>query len=262
MSSSPEPQLKLCDFGFARTVTSRGGQVLTDYVATRWYRAPELLLGSTDYGKAVDIWAIGCIMGELIDGQPLFPGESEIDQLIVIQKVMGALTPTQLEQYNRNPRFVGIKLPYVSKPETLVKRYFGKLSKRALSFIKGVLKMDPAERLSGLECLEHPYFEGLPLRERDRAQAAAAAVTPAAGTMPSTKLVSDASPPPTRSGLVRAPPPPPGLFWLSLFSCFLSRAIVIFISQSPSSLPPPCPSRRDCFNRFFFLLLVFFFRFQ
>ena len=52
------------------------------------YRAPELLLGDTGYGKAVDLWAIGCIMGELIDAQPLFPGESEIDQLYVIQKVV------------------------------------------------------------------------------------------------------------------------------------------------------------------------------
>ena len=58
--------LKLCDFGFARTLPVRGG-LLTDYVATRWYRSPELLLGGK-YGKPVDIWAIGCIMGELIDG--------------------------------------------------------------------------------------------------------------------------------------------------------------------------------------------------
>jgi cyclin-dependent kinase-like len=109
-----EGYLKLCDFGFARSLyTSSGGtsskgvqaaaaaaagggagqapqqqqqaQDLTDYVATRWYRAPELLLGSTTYGMSVDVWAIGCIMGELSDGQPLFPGESEIDQLYIIQ---------------------------------------------------------------------------------------------------------------------------------------------------------------------------------
>ena len=64
---------------------------MTDYVATRWYRSPELLLGDR-YFKEVDLWAIGCIMGELTDGEPLFPGESEIDQLYVIQKIMGALT--------------------------------------------------------------------------------------------------------------------------------------------------------------------------
>ena len=75
---NPDGSLKICDFGFARTLPIKGTQ-LTDYVATRWYRAPELLLGSNSYSKPVDIWAIGCIMGELVDGQPLFPGESEID---------------------------------------------------------------------------------------------------------------------------------------------------------------------------------------
>ena len=70
--------LKLCDFGFARVLPQKPTVQLTDYVATRWYRSPELLLG-THYGKELDYWAIGCIMGELIDGDPLFPGESEID---------------------------------------------------------------------------------------------------------------------------------------------------------------------------------------
>ena len=67
---------------------------MTDYVATRWYRSPELLL-SNKYSKEVDLWAIGCIMGELIDAEPLFPGESEVDQLYMIQKVLGELTPAQ-----------------------------------------------------------------------------------------------------------------------------------------------------------------------
>lgn len=84
-------KLKICDFGFARQVNKPGAQ-LSDYVATRWYRAPELLL-SNQYGKEVDIWAIGCIMGEITDGDALFPGESEIDQLFCIQKILGKLTP-------------------------------------------------------------------------------------------------------------------------------------------------------------------------
>ena len=87
--------LKLCDFGFARLINN-SRQALTDYVATRWYRAPELLLGSTNYTMAVDVWAIGCIMGELVDGQPMFPGESEIDQLYIIQKVLGPMTMDQV----------------------------------------------------------------------------------------------------------------------------------------------------------------------
>mmetsp|Transcript_17581 Transcript_17581/g.41440 ORF Transcript_17581/g.41440 Transcript_17581/m.41440 type:complete len:711 (-) Transcript_17581:347-2479(-) len=158
---NPDHSLKLCDFGFARTVSSKAKSELTDYVATRWYRAPELLLGDTNYGKAVDIWAIGCIMGELIDGQPLFPGESEIDQLYVIQKVLGPLTPEQNEMFLRNPRFLGLKFPDMTRPETLEKRYCGKMTKKALSFMKGLLRMDPSQRLTGEEALDHPYFEGL-----------------------------------------------------------------------------------------------------
>jgi len=77
--------LRLCDFGFARSINAKvqNAGILTDYVATRWYRAPELLL-SNKYGKEIDIWAIGCIIGEITDGDPLFPGESEIDQLFCV----------------------------------------------------------------------------------------------------------------------------------------------------------------------------------
>ena len=65
---------------------------MTDYVATRWYRPPELLLGSDNYGKDVDMWAVGCIMGEMITGEPVFPGESDVDQLYITQCALGALT--------------------------------------------------------------------------------------------------------------------------------------------------------------------------
>eukprot|EP01137_Pigoraptor_chileana_P016535 Opistho-2@73444 len=109
--------LKLCDFGFARTLAPKGGGRYTDYVATRWYRAPELLLGAK-YGKAVDIWSIGCIMGELTDGEPLFPGESEIDQLYTIQSVLGPLPPHQMDLFLKNPRFMGLKFPDMSEPIT------------------------------------------------------------------------------------------------------------------------------------------------
>ena len=82
----PDHTLKLCDFGFARTL-QYATKNLTDYVATRWYRAPELLLGSTCYDFSVDSGAIACIMGEMTDGQPLSPGENEIDQLYIIQQI-------------------------------------------------------------------------------------------------------------------------------------------------------------------------------
>ncbi len=105
------------------------------------------------------MWAIACIMGELIDGQPLFPGENEIDQLYLVQKLLGPLTIEQKESFLKNPRFLGTKFPESTKPETLERRYLGKLSKKALSFMKALLKMDPKERLTCKEAMKHPYFE-------------------------------------------------------------------------------------------------------
>ncbi len=82
--------LKLCDFGFARPLDKRD-VFLTNYVATRWYRSPELLLGGS-YSFPVDMWAVGCIMGELIDGQPMFPGDNLLDQISLIMKLLGPFT--------------------------------------------------------------------------------------------------------------------------------------------------------------------------
>lgn len=68
----------------------------TDYVATRWYRSPELLVGDTQYGPPVDVWAIGCVFAELLSGVPLWPGKSDVDQLYLIRKTLGkgCLCPT------------------------------------------------------------------------------------------------------------------------------------------------------------------------
>lgn len=82
--------MKLCDFGFARLV-SLNGEPCTEYVATRWYRAPELLVGEPTYGPAVDVWAIGCLFAEMMTGNPIFPGDSDIDQLYIIIKMIGEL---------------------------------------------------------------------------------------------------------------------------------------------------------------------------
>jgi len=154
-------ELKICDFGFARVLSNKAGAGgLTDYVATRWYRAPELLL-SNNYGKEVDIWAAGCIMGEITDGEALFPGESEIDQLFCIQKILGKLTNSQQEEFNKNPRFVGLKFPNIDKPETLERRYMGKLNPDALKLLKGTLCLDPAKRFTAIDCLACSWFDDL-----------------------------------------------------------------------------------------------------
>ena len=149
--------IKLCDFGFARILNSKN-EKLTDYVATRWYRAPELLLSQGDYGFEVDYWAVGCIMGELVDGNPLFPGESEIDQLHCIQKIIGNFTKEQINLFYNNPIFNGKELLNVDKPESLEWRYLGKLPKNAISFMKGLLEIDPKKRINGDNVFQHPYL--------------------------------------------------------------------------------------------------------
>lgn len=107
------------------------------------------------------MWAIGCILGEVSDGKPLFPGDSEVDQLFIIQKTLGPLTNEFLDMFSINPRFSGLKFPDMSRPETLQKKYVGKLSKRSLNIMKLLLMMEPKERPTAEDCLQHPYFEGL-----------------------------------------------------------------------------------------------------
>lgn len=148
--------MKLCDFGFARTIQTKTSN-LTDYVATRWYRSPELLIGEKEYGKPLDMWSIGCIMAEMLDGQPLFPGESEIDQLYLIQKTLGPLTASQQETFQKNPRFIGLKFPEISKLETLEKRFL-KLEPLALDFMNKLLCMNPDTRMNASQALTHPYL--------------------------------------------------------------------------------------------------------
>ena len=153
-------EMKLCDFGFARLI-SGNSEKLTDYVATRWYRAPELLISQGEYNTEVDYWAIGCIMGELVDGNPLFPGENELDQIHCIQKILGNLTDEQIDKFYSNPIFQGKDLLKVTKPETLERKYFGKLSKQAINFMKGLLEVDPKKRLNKTTVFQHPYLSKL-----------------------------------------------------------------------------------------------------
>ncbi|XP_050416074.1 cyclin-dependent kinase-like 5 [Patella vulgata] len=155
---SKNDTLKLCDFGFARSVGGNPNGFYTDYVATRWYRSPELLIGAP-YGKAVDIWAIGCIMGELSDGQPLFPGESEIDQLYVIQKIIGPLPPEQMNMFYKNPRFSGLKFPSVSHQQKLSKRYQGIMNSALIDFMQKTLILEAPDRIVIEDCLQHPAFQ-------------------------------------------------------------------------------------------------------
>uniref|UniRef100_A0A8D0GXY9 Cyclin-dependent kinase-like 2 n=1 Tax=Sphenodon punctatus TaxID=8508 RepID=A0A8D0GXY9_SPHPU len=148
--------VKLCDFGFARTLAAPG-EAYTDYVATRWYRAPELLVGDIKYGKAVDVWAVGCLVTEMLTGEPLFPGDSDIDQLYHIMKCLGNLTPRHQELFYKNPLFAGVRLPEVKELEPLERRY-PKLLAAVLDLAKKCLQIDPDKRPSCAELLQCDYF--------------------------------------------------------------------------------------------------------
>lgn len=116
------------------------------------------ILFSGGYGKAVDIWSIGCILGELSDGQPVFPGESEIDQLYVIQKLVGPLPPSQMHLFNINHRFRGLKFPAINNPLTLKTRYSGILSSDLVEFMEWVLTLEPDKRPIIDQCVAHYAF--------------------------------------------------------------------------------------------------------
>ncbi|NXO31636.1 CDKL2 protein, partial [Cisticola juncidis] len=148
--------VKLCDFGFARPLATQG-EAYTDYVATRWYRAPELLVGDSKYGRPVDVWAVGSLITEMLTGEPLFPGDSEIDQLFQITKCLGNLIPRQQELFYKNPLFAGLKLPEVMELESLEKRY-PQLPPAALDLAKECLQIDPDKRPSCSELLQGDFF--------------------------------------------------------------------------------------------------------
>ncbi|KAM6161090.1 LOW QUALITY PROTEIN: cyclin-dependent kinase-like 2 [Erethizon dorsatum] len=149
--------VKLCDFGFARTLAAPG-EAYTDYVATRWYRAPELLVGDVKYGKAVDVWAIGCLVTEMLTGEPLFPGDSDIDQLYHIMTCLGNLIPRHQELFYKNPAFAGVRFPENQETEPLERRY-PKLSEVVTDLAKKCLHIDPDKRPLCAELLNHTFFQ-------------------------------------------------------------------------------------------------------
>ncbi|EAN80624.1 mitogen-activated protein kinase [Trypanosoma equiperdum] len=147
--------LKLCDFGFARQLSCRGNY--TEYVATRWYRAPELLVGDVSYGKAVDVWAIGCVFSELSDGQPLFPGDSDLDQLSLIMRACGPVPQQMVSTFEHNALYRRVTFPNVDVEETLQQR-FPTAASPWLEFLTSCLRMDPVERPSCTALMSMAYF--------------------------------------------------------------------------------------------------------
>lgn len=153
-------QVKVCDFGLARSLVQNADNstnpVLTDYVATRWYRAPEILLGSTSYTKGVDLWSVGCILGELLSGKPIFPGTSTMNQLDRIMEVTGRPTPDDIEAIKSPFAATMLESLPVGRPRPL-NEMFPSASPEALDLLRKCMYFNPAKRLSAHEAMRHPY---------------------------------------------------------------------------------------------------------
>lgn len=151
--------VKLCDFGLCRSLaesSATSSPVLTDYVATRWYRAPEILLGSTRYNKGVDMWSLGCILGEMLVGKPIFPGVSTMNQLDRILEVTGR--PSAEDTASVRSPFASTMLESLpaSRPKAL-SEMFPTASAEALDLLRVCLQFNPNKRISAQEALRHPY---------------------------------------------------------------------------------------------------------
>jgi len=147
--------VKLADFGLAREIRAR--PPFTDYVSTRWYRAPEVLLRSSVYNSPLDLWACGGIMAELHTFRPLFPGASESDQLYKICSVLGTPSHTEWQEGHRLAGKIGFRFPAFvpTRLDTLIPN----ASKEAVDLMYGMMFWDPNKRLSATKCLQHGYFD-------------------------------------------------------------------------------------------------------
>ena len=140
------------------------GDANVAYICSRYYRAPELIFGATEYTNAVDIWSIGCVIGELVANEPLFPGESSVDQIVEIIKILG--TPSSLQIKKMNPEYKEYKFPII-KSFTWSQIFKNKKNcpKEFIDLLSGLLNYDPNKRTKPLDALLHPFFDDL--REPD-----------------------------------------------------------------------------------------------
>jgi len=156
-----ECHIKIGDFGLARSVNSEedvGNIKLTDYVATRWYRAPEILLGSTKYSKAVDMWSVGCILAELIVGKPIFPGTSTLNQIEKVLELIGTPKPEDIDSVDSQHTKTILNSIKITKKRSFSSMFAG-ASEDALDLLRRLLTFNPHHRLTAEEALKHKYVE-------------------------------------------------------------------------------------------------------
>ncbi|KAM8727034.1 serine/threonine-protein kinase MAK-like [Acanthopagrus schlegelii] len=174
------PELvKIADFGLAREIRSQ--PPYTDYVSTRWYRAPEVLLKSKTYSSPIDIWAVGCIMAELYTLRPLFPGNSEVDEIFKICQVLGTLKKSDWPEGYNLATSMNFRFPKCVP--TSLRSLIPNGSNEAITLMKDMLQWDPEKRPSAAQALRYRYFHvgqalGAPLKAQAKMSEAAAESKP------------------------------------------------------------------------------------
>ncbi|XP_057680789.1 serine/threonine-protein kinase MAK isoform X1 [Corythoichthys intestinalis] len=150
------PELvKIADFGLAREIRSK--PPYTDYVSTRWYRAPEVLLRSSTYSSPIDLWAVGCIMAELYTLRPLFPGNSEVDEIFKICQVLGTVKKLDWPEGYQLASAMNFRFPQCVP--TPLKTLIPNASREAIALMKDLLQWDPKKRPTAVQALRYPYFQ-------------------------------------------------------------------------------------------------------
>ncbi|KAG0582950.1 hypothetical protein KC19_3G097300 [Ceratodon purpureus] len=161
-----EEVLKLADFGSCRGVYSK--QPYTEYISTRWYRAPECLLTDGYYNYKMDMWGVGCVFFEIVSLFPLFPGNNELDQIQKIHKILGTPPQQLLEKMKRRSQHADFKFP--QQDGTGIARLIPHASASCVELLTKLLAYNPDDRLSARQALRHVYFKDL--REKDKLQQA------------------------------------------------------------------------------------------
>ncbi|KAM4797183.1 glycogen synthase kinase-3 beta isoform 1-T1 [Rhinophrynus dorsalis] len=166
--------LKLCDFGSAKQLVR--GEPNVSYICSRYYRAPELIFGATDYTSSIDVWSAGCVLAELLLGQPIFPGDSGVDQLVEIIKVLG--TPTREQIREMNPNYTEFKFPQIKahpwtktqsdlfffsslKGYVFLQVFRARTPPEAIALCSRLLEYTPTARLTPLDACAHSFFDEL-----------------------------------------------------------------------------------------------------
>jgi serine/threonine protein kinase len=152
-------ELKLTDFGLSRPLEP-GRTVYTPGVYTRWYRPPELLLGSREYGTSADMWGIGCILAEMLTKRPTFPGEGDFEQLELISRVCGTPSSQTMPRYKDYDIADKVHLPVYRRK---LREIFGNLDPLAVDLIDKLMVLDPEKRYSAEQAMQHDFFTSPPL---------------------------------------------------------------------------------------------------